>query len=60
MLRTASALLLTLAATPVFAGTLTEQAEEMLGGTVLNWTSDTQLEGPAGRRHGARAESRQG
>ncbi|MGA4635345.1 hypothetical protein ACPA5B_15865 [Pseudomonas solani] len=48
MLRTTSALLLTLAATTTFAGTLTEKAEEMLGGTVLNWTSDTQLEGPAG------------
>ncbi|MCU9947117.1 hypothetical protein [Pseudomonas sp. PDM13] len=48
MRRLASALLLTLATIPAFAGTLTEKAEEMLGGTVLNWTSDTQLEGPAG------------
>lgn len=48
MPRLTSALLLSLTITPALAGTLTEQAEEMLGGTVLNWTSDTQLEGPAG------------
>lgn len=48
MLRPISALLLVLAATSTFAGTLTEQFEEPLRSTVLNWTSDTQLEGPAG------------
>ncbi|WP_271105612.1 hypothetical protein [Pseudomonas tohonis] len=48
MLRPISVLLLTLAATTTFAGTLTEQFEESLRSTVLNWTSDTQLEGPAG------------
>ncbi|BBP82394.1 hypothetical protein PHLH8_20360 [Pseudomonas sp. Pc102] len=48
MLRPISVLLLTLAATTTFAGTLTEQFEKSLRSTVLNWTSDTQLEGPAG------------